>query len=267
METTPTPLMSAADCGDTQLQESFVHILEEGLVTPQYQPIVNLVNDGLVGWEGLIRGPKDTALESPLALFALAERLGHLRDLERLCRERTIAGADLQPQEKLFLNIHPRTLTDPTFREGETRTLIETRQLRADRIVFEITEHQAIDDYALLRRVVNHYRKQGYQIALDDTGAGYSGLVTLMEVKPDVVKIDMNLIRRLHEDQTKQDIVRAICQVSSGFGAVVIAEGIETPEELAAVRRCGVPYGQGYLLGVPTHRCRVQPLDPPGLFG
>jgi EAL domain-containing protein (putative c-di-GMP-specific phosphodiesterase class I) len=240
---------------ESTVVEEFYRVLRTGDIRLRYQPIVHFDSWQTIGWECLSRGPAQSQLEHPERLFECADQLGHLFDLERLCRDRAISGAEPGMQQKLFLNICPRTLIDPAFRHGETRILAERRGLRPDQIVFEITEHQAVDDYRLFNRVIEHYRKQGYQIAIDDTGAGYSGLVTLMEIKPDYVKVDMNLVRSMHLNRTKRDIVSAIQKVSAGFGAIVIAEGIETSEELEAVRECGVEYGQGYLLGMPAERC------------
>jgi EAL domain-containing protein (putative c-di-GMP-specific phosphodiesterase class I) len=155
--------------------------------------------------------------------------------------------------------VHPRTFSDPSFRQGQTQRLIEAENLKPEQIVFEITEHQAVEDYALFNRLIDHYRNQGFKIAIDDTGAGYSGLVTLMEVKPDFVKVDMALVRSIHEDDTKRSIVAAINTVSRGFGATVIAEGIETLEEYRAVIDCGVECGQGYLFGRPGAAMGLSP--------
>ncbi|WAH38094.1 EAL domain-containing protein [Alicyclobacillus dauci] len=159
---------------------------------------------------------------------------------------------------KLFINLSPNILSDPSFHQGETRKLIREVGLEPEQIVFEITEHHAIDDYRAFLKLIDHYRGQGFQIAIDDVGAGYSGLVTLMQVKPDFVKIDMELIRGIDKDSVKQDIVGAIHHISSGFSGAVIAEGIETLEELECIQNCGVQYGQGFLLGMPKPSVPVQ---------
>lgn len=229
----------------------FHDLMANGAIRPLYQPIMDLLANQVLGWEGLSRGPSGTELESPVALFRCAEELGYLFELESICRSRIVENARLAPHQSLFLNVHPRTFADPNFRHGQTLDLIRTFGLRPEQIVFEITEHQAVQDYRLFNQTIHHYRGQGYKIAIDDTGAGHSGLVTLMEVKPDFVKVDMSLIRDIDVDETKQRIVSAILHVSDSFGATVIAEGIETEREHATLCQCGVQFGQGYRYGAP----------------
>lgn len=243
-----------ADAIPQYLVEDLHLIMKEKMITSYYQPIMQLQSKTIIGWESLSRGPAGTELEHPAELFKCAERLGYLLELERICRNQSIRKAALHLSEKLFINVSPNILTNAAFAQGETQKVIQEVGLVPERIVFEITEHRAIDDYSAFLKLVNHYRNQGYQIAIDDVGAGYSGLVTLMQVKPDFVKIDMELVRGIDTDSTKQDIVRAILQISEGFSGMVIAEGIETPDELAWLSQCGIHYGQGFLLGRPEAR-------------
>lgn len=234
------------------LVEGLQQFLTTRAVRIHYQPIWNLLENSVLGWEGLARGPENSELEFPSALFETAERAGYLLDVERLCRNTAIRNARLGPEQYLFLNISPNILSDPSFRQGETRNVLSEMGLSPEQIVFEITEHHAIRDYQAFLTLVAHYKEQGYGIAMDDVGAGYSGLVTLMQVKPDFVKIDMSLIQGIDNDRTRQDIVRAIDAISQGFTGRVIAEGIETARELEMVKSLGVKYGQGFLLGRPN---------------
>jgi EAL domain-containing protein (putative c-di-GMP-specific phosphodiesterase class I) len=231
----------------TEMQE----IIGTKNIRIHYQPIKHLQSGLTVGWECLARGPQGSELENPVALFDCAERIGCLFELEQICRTQSIRNAKVEPAEKLFINISPSIFSDPSFREGETRTVLEEYGWRPEQVVFEITEHHAVKEYASFLQIINHYRKQGYKIAIDDVGAGHSGLVTLMQVKPDFVKIDMELIRGIERDRTRQDIVQAICEISRGFEGMTIAEGIETQDELNCIRSYGVDYGQGYLFGRP----------------
>ncbi|WP_169794096.1 EAL domain-containing protein [Alicyclobacillus acidiphilus] len=237
--------------------KSFTHqselqiILKSKNVTSYYQPIVELQTKKVLGFENLSRGPEGSSLEHPVELFQVAEEFGYLLELERLCRNEGIRRARVGSDEKLFLNVSPNILFDPMFRVGDTRKVLEECGLTPAQVVFEITEHRAIDDYPAFLQLVDHYRDQGYQIAIDDLGSGYSGLVTLVQVKPEFVKIDTELIRDIDQNPTKQDIVRAICDIARGFSGTVIAEGIETIEEQSCAQSCGVQYGQGYLLGRP----------------
>jgi|GEM_PF-5962733 len=233
------------------LVKEMQHIIRTQGIRMYYQPIRQLQTGWTIGWECLARGPVGSELESPLALFDCATRVGRLFEVEQICRTLAIRNAKIDPDAKLFINISPNIFSDPSFHDGETRSILEQFGWHPRQIVFEITEHQAIKEYSSFLQIINHYRRQGYQIAIDDVGAGYSGLVTLMQVKPDFVKIDMELIRGIEKDRTRQDIVRAICQISKGFGATIIAEGIETTAELQCMQRCDVDCGQGYLLGRP----------------
>lgn len=237
-----------------QLVREFYTLLYAGNIQTLYQPIVNIRTQTLIGWESLTRGPVNTELNSPVRLFECAESLGHLFQLETLCRTNAIKHANLPEGAKLFINISPNIFTDPKFREGETRRLLDKYNLSPGQIVFEITENQAIRDFYTFKQVIDYYRNQGYQIAIDDTGAGYSGLVTLLEVKPDFIKIDMSLVRNIHLNATKQRIVSAIESIGREIGALVIGEGVENDEERQTLEKCGVQFGQGYLFGKPTPR-------------
>lgn len=231
-----------------------LQILEQGTIRIFEQPILNLRTLDPLGHECLMRGPSFSRLEAPLTLLSIAEKAGVMLHLERMIRQRAIHNAKVDDRMKLFINISPAIISDASFRAGETLRELKKTQLRPDQIVFEITEHHAIAEYSSFLHLVSHYRSQGFQIAIDDVGAGHSGLVTLMQVKPDYVKVDMELIRDIHLDPVRQEIAKAIRQISDRFGGIVIAEGIETREELNCLHECGIEYGQGFLLGRPFPR-------------
>ncbi len=251
-------ITSAGRIARRHLSPPPLHLLEEleNIILNQdiralYQPIIHLKTSTVMGWECLSRGPTGSDLESPLKLLDCAERAGSLVQVEQICRTKAIEHARYDENRMLFVNVSPNIFSDPSFKEGQTRMILDGYGWRPEQIVFEITEHHAIKEYSSFLQIIAHYRKQGYKIAIDDVGAGYSGLVTLMQVKPDFVKIDMELVRGIEKDQTRQDIVLAICQISKGFGAKTIAEGIETIEELSCMQNCQVDYGQGFFLGRP----------------
>ncbi|GMA56771.1 EAL domain-containing protein (putative c-di-GMP-specific phosphodiesterase class I) [Alicyclobacillus sacchari] len=239
-----TPAFSAS-------MDSLLQSLDESCIRSYYQPIVDLRSYEVLGFENLSRGPLGTPYESPLALFAAAEQAGCLLQVERLCRNAGIRRARLTLGQKLFINVSPHILLDPSFRVGETRKVLESAGLTPSQVVFEVTERQAIEDYAQFTRLLCHYREQGYQIAIDDFGAGYSGLLTLIQIKPDFVKIDKQMIDNLDEHPLKRRVVQATCEIASAFSGIVIAEGIETDKELMAAKACGVEVGQGFWFGRP----------------
>ncbi|HEY9103357.1 GGDEF domain-containing protein [Chitinimonas sp.] len=228
-------------------------ILAHDRLSPVFQPIVELASKRIIGFEGLIRGPSNSFLHSPLNLFESAERHGLLLQTERLARRVTIrrfAELDLG-EAKLFLNVSPESLVQPAFRPGETRALLAELGLTPEQVVIELTETRPTLDVKLLHEAVNHYRSMGFAIAIDDLGEGFSSLRLWSELRPDYVKIDKHFIQGLHLDPVKQQFVSAIQRIANGVCARIIAEGVETAEELALLRKLGIHCVQGYFLGRP----------------
>ena len=237
---------------DGKMAREFDRIVGEQLITSYYQPIFALDDGVVLGYEALSRGPEDSSLHMPDAIFEVGGRLGRLFELEQLCRKTAIANAPIHSHERLFLNINPQTLNDPIFVKGRTKEWARTKGLTTTQIVFEITEHEAIADYGTFRKTVDHYREQGFLVAIDDTGSGYSGLLTLVELTPDFIKLDRGLISQIEKSPSKQAMVEAMVMVARKIGAKTIAEGIETIQELEIVKALGADYGQGFLLGRPS---------------
>lgn len=242
------------DLSSLRLAREFATLVESGSIHMLYQPIVHFPTGRIMAWEALARGPADTPFHSPLVLFDMAEELGMLFTLERACREAAIASAGtLDHEQKLFLNIHPRTLSDPHFTPGKTLEALQRMGLRPENVVFEITERHAIRDFSMFHKTLAHYRGQGFRIAIDDAGTGYSGLAAIAELKPDFIKVDMSLIRNIHRDPVRTALMETLVSFAEKIGAEVIAEGIETREEATKLMAIGAHYGQGYFLGRPSH--------------
>jgi diguanylate cyclase (GGDEF)-like protein len=240
------------------LHAELIKILNGKQLTPHFQPIVSLAQKKIMGYEALIRGPSDSPLHSPFNLFDTAERFDLSTKLEYICREVTIRRyASLNIKEKLFVNVSPSVLLQPDFKKGETLKLLEQYGVDPRYVVIELTEHQPTDDFHLMREAVNHYRKMGFEIAIDDLGAGYSGLRLWSELQPEYVKIDMHFIQGLHNDPVKLNFVRSIQNIASSLNCNVIAEGIETEDEFKAVEQLGITHAQGYYFARPT----AVPLD------
>ncbi len=238
-------------------EESYLFhtILERGLVETHFQPIVNLKNGEIIGYEALSRGPKDSALASPIALIEMAQQLGRLWELEMLFRQKALESArGLLVGQKMFINVDPNVIKDPKFQTGLTQESLISLGISMKCIVFEITERTAIHDYDSFVNILDHYRKQGYVIAIDDAGAGYAGLKSMTEIRPDYVKIDMDLIRDIDKDAFKQALIRAFVEALVDTSIHLIAEGIETEDELKTLMLLGVQAGQGYYLGRPSPR-------------
>lgn len=236
-------------------------IMEGRLVRTLYQPIVRLEDGVIIGYEALSRGPQNTPFESPLALLAEAEEQRCLWDLEILFRKLAIERAKgLERGQMLFLNVDPRIINDPGFHQGLTREYLDGQQLGPASIVFEITERYAIKDHQAFNRVLCNYKEQGYQIAIDDAGSGYSGMQTIAVTQPGYVKIDMDIIRNVHADPLRQAIVKSFVLLGQTANIRIVAEGIETREELKCLIQLGVYSGQGYYLQRPVPG--IQPLPP-----
>lgn len=243
------------------LADELQRVLLHRSIRSVYQPIVSLHTGTIAGYEALTRGPEHSPLVSPLKLFKLAEEQGVLYPFEKLARETAIRGAFmLEDNELLFINISAAILQDPGFTSGRTLEVLESVGMLPSRIVFEITERSSIEDFSAAQRILEHYRKQGYRIAIDDAGAGYSSLQAIAELHPDFIKVDRSLIQNIHLHKTKETIVETLVTFAQKLHIQMIAEGIEQWDELQLLTRLGVHYGQGYLLGHPsTAKSRISP--------
>jgi EAL domain-containing protein (putative c-di-GMP-specific phosphodiesterase class I) len=234
-------------------RQRLFELVLEGRVTSVYEPIVEVETRTVFGYEALARGPEGSELHSPAALFASATEQDLLFQLDCLCRKSGLAGArDLPGGAKLFLNVRPTTIHDPNFRAEALCRTLESCMLRPSDVVFEISEQESIGNFDIFREVRDYYRKLGFQIALDDTGAGYASLEAVMELSPDYIKVDRAFVHGIDEDPARQELLRALRLVAEQINGQIIAEGLDTLEELETLGRLGIPYGQGWLFGKPT---------------
>src|SRR5690606_7735348 len=160
-------------------------------------------------------------------------------------------GSDLNERQKLFINIPSHIMSDPRFTPGQTLKKLQMHGLHPNNIVFEITERSSIEDFSAAKAVLNHYRNQGYQIAIDDAGAGYSSLQAIAELQPDYIKVDRSLIHNIHREKVKEYILETFVTFAGKLNIRLIAEGIQQFEDLNKLIRMGIHFGQGYLLGYP----------------
>ncbi|GLR62857.1 GGDEF domain-containing protein [Marinospirillum insulare] len=228
-------------------------ILAAQKINTHFQPIITANGQAIFAYEALSRGPADSALCSPIQLFEEAKRQQQLFALESICRRKAIEQfTQQQLPGKLFINITPETLLQPDHYKGLTLDLINNFGLRPEQVVIEITEHSPTDDYALMCHAVKHYQGEGFSIALDDLGAGYSSLRLWSEVQPEYVKIDRHFIAGIDKDKIKRDFVRSIVAIARAVKSQVIAEGIETRQEFETLSEIGVDYLQGYYFARPN---------------
>jgi len=257
--TVPSPLLPPnvsylRPTPDEQLGQHLLDIIARRQLTALFQPIIDMKSGDIIAYEGLIRGPSDSPLHSPMNLFKAA-RANHLaREVEYLCRRVVLERfAELQLPGKLFLNVSPESLVlkQDGSRGGETLGYIHQIGINPANVIIELTENQPTYDYELMREAVLHYRKMGFQIAIDDLGEGFSSLRLWSELRPEYVKVDMHFIQGINADPVKLQFVRSIQEIADKSNTLVIAEGIEKQAELLVLRDLGVAYAQGYHLGRP----------------
>jgi EAL domain-containing protein (putative c-di-GMP-specific phosphodiesterase class I)/GGDEF domain-containing protein len=235
------------------LEECLCSIIRERTLTVLFQPIVDNKKRAIFGYEALIRGPSNTPLHSPVTLFETAARHGRLVELEVLCREVSIQQfVRLNLPGKLFLNTTPESLFQPNFRTGSTLDILKRVGLPPERVVIELTEQFPTENYEAIREAKHHYKSMGFEIAIDDLGAGYAGLRMWSELRPDYVKIDRHFMQDIHEDGVKQEFVRSIKNIARGLNCKVVGEGVETADEFRCVAQLGIEFIQGYYFARPA---------------
>lgn len=244
----PTYVSNEHDVLISRLDE----VLQQRQLSALFQPIICMQSGTIFGYEGLIRGPSDTALHSPFNLFKVARGANRSVELERLCCNIVIERFMQQNLPgKLFLNLSPETLLHYKARGEYAFELMQALGITPDRVIIELTESHPTYDYEQLRDAVARCRRMGFQIAIDDLGEGFSSLRLWSEVRPDYVKIDMHFIQGIHLDPVKRQFVRSIQEIAQNSGSKVIAEGIETEEEFTVMCDLGIAYGQGYHIARP----------------
>jgi len=227
-------------------------ILKEDIRTV-FQPIVNMREPSILGYEALARGPKGTEFESPYMLFDIAMESDLMFELDRLCRRKALmSAAELGPEHKLFVNTLPMTIRDPGFHDHAMIELLDNMKLDPSRIVLEVTERMAIENYDLFLEAMNYFTDIGFGVAVDDMGAGYSGLEKVVHLKPAYLKFDLLMVREIDTSFVKREMLKAISSLANNVGAHVVAEGIETEKELLTLLDLGITYGQGFLFSRPS---------------
>ncbi|HEY1998663.1 phosphodiesterase [Paraburkholderia sp.] len=224
-----------------------------------FQPIVEFDDGAILGYEGLIRGPAGSSLESPFALFAQANAEGRVIALEWAAARTCIdAFARLGCEGKLFLNFSAGALRQLAHAEDDTLSLLRNSGVAPERIVIELTEQSAIADLANFLPVLETLRTAGAQFALDDYGTANASMNLWVRLQPDVVKIDRFFIHDIASDPLKFEAVRAMQHFANASGAKLVAEGIENEADLIVVRDMGIGCGQGYFFGRPdAHPARM----------
>jgi EAL domain-containing protein (putative c-di-GMP-specific phosphodiesterase class I) len=227
------------------LESSFYKALDS--LWMAYQPILRASDGTIYGYEALLRS-REATLPHPGAVLDAAERLDMLDVLGRTIRERSAEPMARAPEGAvLFVNLHTTDLLDPTLMSPDTPL-----SRIAKNVVLEITERASLDQVKDVRARVAALREMGFRIAVDDLGAGYAGLTSFALLEPEIVKLDMSLVRDVHLSSTKQKLVQSMTHLSQDMGMLVVGEGVENVEERDALVSLGCDLLQGYLFAKPN---------------
>jgi diguanylate cyclase (GGDEF)-like protein len=237
-------------------------VIESGALSPVYQPIVHLPTGRILGYEGLVRVRPDTGFAHTGALFDAAEVAGRVLDLDRAALDVVLGGAGAVPEPALLsLNVSPRSFEAPEFNATVFLAILRRHGVAPERVLMELTERDAIREPERLRATILQLQEAGVRVAADDVGAGNAGLRLLSQFRFDVVKIDLSLVQGgASQDQTLS-VLTSLVGLARRWGALTIAEGVETPAQLEMIRALDIDAGQGYLLGRPGAVLDLDRLD------
>lgn len=245
------PAVAVIQTDDTA-SAAVAEVIARGQLRPVYQPIVELMGGAVLGVEGLIRPTGATPFTDPAGLFAAAEASGRLTALDLACVDTIVAGAVKLPANQfLSVNMSPRTIEAGEFSAPALLAILARHGFPPERLVVELTEHQPLLDPDRVRRKLEACRTAGIRFAADDIGAGNAGLRLLAEIRFDVLKVDLSLVQRSAPGAPSSAVVSSVIELAARTGALVIAEGVEHPLELAQLTALGVRAAQGYYLGRP----------------
>jgi EAL domain-containing protein (putative c-di-GMP-specific phosphodiesterase class I) len=237
-------------------------ILAQRSLRPVYQPIFSLATGEPIGYEGLVRPTDGAPIGDAGTLFAAAEKADRIVELDMACLQIVADGTgQLEPNTYLSINLSPRTLESDQFHPIELTAIFQKRGIMPHQIVVELTEREAVQDLEQLRRNAAACRRAGMRLAADDVGSGNAGLRLLSEIQFDIIKVDLSLVQGGLQHDPSHAVLRALQELGTRWKATLVAEGVETPEQLAAIRGLGFAAGQGYLLGRPKPERHVDRLD------
>lgn len=236
-------------------------IIDQKQIYTVFQPIVSLKIDSpgeVLGYEALSRFSDEDNYYAPLEIYKHARKHDRVWDLELICRTSALETANenkimVPPyNKKLFLNVSPKLMDDQVHETSFTKEFLKENQISSKQLVFEITERTDIRDFSSFNKTIQSFKEEDYLIAIDDAGAGYSGLNLISEVNPNYIKLDMKLIENIDTDPIKAALIKGMMEFSNLSNVELIAEGIETREQLEMLIHLGVQYGQGYFIQKPN---------------
>ncbi|MBW4462670.1 MAG: EAL domain-containing protein [Nodosilinea sp. WJT8-NPBG4] len=233
-----------------EMRQRIVSVLESESFTTVYQPIVELTEDKIIGFEALTRF-WSRPIRSPDVWFNEAAEVGLSEELEMAAIAKALTGFDHLPDDVyLSINVSPNNILN-----GAIHRALHEAPLH--RIVLEVTEHVPIPDYSQFGQSLEPLRDRGIRLAVDDAGAGYASFLHILKLKPEIIKLDIGLIRNIDTDLTRRALTAALVGFAQESGSKLIAEGVETDPERAALKQLRVNKAQGYLLGRPLPICET----------
>lgn len=239
-------------------------VLRHQTLDTLFQPLFDASGTQVYGHEALTRGPPGTPLAAPVDLLAEAQALGRSTELDLLMIALAIRRfAASNAPGRLFLNVLPTTLVGHADLPTHISALLDGSRLRHQDLVIEVTEHGLADDVSLIQNRVQPLRRAGCEIAIDDLGAGSSGLKIWSALRPDYVKIDRYFTGQLDRDPVVAEILRSMLDMAHVMGSRVVAEGVENAQQMAMLQDLGVDYLQGYHLAKPKRQPRADAAHPP----
>ena len=239
-------------------QNGLKELIQNGKMDTFFQPIVSLNEDCTIGFEILNRPTFSEQFPTTESFYDYVGKSQNILLVERFLRNLSIEKFAEQVEtlhvhkdQLIFLNILPQALMDPYFRSEFTIEFLQKHHISPYQIVLELTEKEASFNIAHFDQLIDHYRSQGFRIALDDTGTGYNSLKTVVRVKPEFIKLDKELIRNIDKHPEQQNLVEILMEFAIQSDINIVAEGIESIPELTFLQKLGVPFGQGFALGKP----------------
>ncbi len=236
----------------SELSAAVAIVIETGVLSPVYQPIVELANGQIIGYEGLVRAGAEGGFPNTGALFDAAEVAGRVLDLDRASLDVVLRGARRLPASTLLsLNVSPRSFEVAEFNASIFLAILRRHGMAPEQVILELTEREAIRDPERIRSAITLLQAAGVRVAADDVGAGNAGLRLLSQFRFDVVKIDLSLVQGGPSQTETLSVVTSLVQLARRWGALTVAEGVETAAQLQMIRQLRIDAGQGYLLGRP----------------
>lgn len=249
----PGPFRPAREFLELIKYRELVKLIQGGQFISHLQPIIDLSDFSLFGYESLLRSNSGDKRINPGELFEAASRTGFHSMLDQKARKSAIESrrGQVEPGTKSFINFLPSTIYNPEFCLRHTFKIVNECKVDPKDLVFEVVETEKIEDVEHLRSVLDVYKREGMKVALDDVGSGFATVEMLSLLQPDYVKIDRSFINHCDRDEENQEFLREVMKIAGELDILVLAEGIERKEELLFCKEIGIHYAQGYFIGKP----------------